>query len=58
LHSFVVINPNTIAQAKAADLPRKTGKTREPMAGIPLLVDNVATRDSPADDRWFAGAEG
>lgn len=49
LHSVIAINPDAIAQARAADASRKAGKASGPMAGIPVLVkDNVETKDPMA----------
>ncbi len=49
LHSVIAVNPDAVAQARAADAARKAGKASGPMAGIPVLVkDNVETRDPMA----------
>lgn len=42
LNSVIELNPNAIAEADALDAERKSGKTRGPMHGIPVLLkDNI-----------------
>ena len=49
LHAIIAINPDALAQAKAADAARKVGKDLGPMMGIPILVkDNIETLDPVA----------
>jgi amidase len=46
LHAVIAVNPDAIAEAKAADSARKGGKDLGPMMGIPVLVkDNIETLD-------------
>ena len=46
LNSVIEINPDAITIAKAMDDERKSGKTRGPMHGIPVLIkDNIDTAD-------------
>lgn len=49
LRSVIAINPDALAQARAADTARKAGKPQGPMTGIPVLIkDNVETKDPMA----------
>ncbi|HEX2848373.1 MAG TPA: amidase [Chitinophagaceae bacterium] len=44
LHSVIEINPDAIADARVLDEERKSGKTRGPLHGIPVLLkDNIDT---------------
>lgn len=44
LHSVIEINPDAIADARILDEERKSGKTRGPLHGIPVLLkDNIDT---------------
>jgi amidase len=46
LNSVIEINPDAISIAKAMDDERKSGKTRGPLHGIPVLIkDNIDTAD-------------
>ncbi|TAL44889.1 MAG: amidase [Chitinophagaceae bacterium] len=46
LNSVIELNPDALAIAKAMDEERKTGKTRGPLHGIPILIkDNIDTAD-------------
>lgn len=49
LHAVIAINPDALAQARAADAARRAGKDLGPMMGIPILVkDNIETLDPVA----------
>lgn len=49
LHAVIAINPDAVAEAKAADAARKAGKDLGPMMGIPVVVkDNIETLDPVA----------
>ncbi len=49
LHAVIVINPDALAQAKRADLSRKSGAAQGPLAGVPILIkDNIETADPMA----------
>ena len=49
LQSVLALNPDAIAQAKASDARRKTGKPLGPLDGIPILLkDNIETLDPVA----------
>jgi len=49
LHAVIAVNPDALAEAKAADAARKAGKDLGPMMGIPILVkDNIETLDPVA----------
>jgi amidase len=49
LHAVIAVNPDALAEARAADASRKAGKNLGPMMGIPVLVkDNIETRDPVA----------
>jgi amidase len=46
LNSVIEINPDAISIARAMDNERKSGKTRGPLHGIPVLIkDNIDTAD-------------
>ncbi len=46
LHAVIALNPDALAEAKAADAARKAGRDLGPMMGIPILVkDNIETLD-------------
>jgi amidase len=46
LHSVLEVNPDARAIADQLDAERKSGRTRGPMHGIPVLIkDNIATAD-------------
>jgi amidase len=46
LHSVIEMNPEALAIADGLDAERKTGRTRGPLHGIPVLIkDNIATAD-------------
>jgi amidase len=46
LNSVIEINPDAMSIAKAMDDERKSGKTRGPLHGIPVLIkDNIDTAD-------------
>lgn len=46
LHSVIAINPDALADARAADAARRAGGAHGPLFGIPVLVkDNIETAD-------------
>jgi amidase len=46
LNAVIEINPDALSIAKAMDNERKSGKTRGPLHGIPVLIkDNIDTAD-------------
>jgi amidase len=46
LHSVLEVNPDALAIADRLDAERKSGRTRGPLHGIPILIkDNIATAD-------------
>jgi len=46
LRAVIAINPDAIAEARAADARRQAGKSLGPLDGIPILVkDNIETSD-------------
>src|SRR6266851_1692105 len=46
LHSVLEVNPDALAIADRLDAERKSGRTRGPLHGIPILIkDNIATND-------------
>ena len=46
LNSVIELNPDALAVAKTLDDERKSGKTRGPLHGIPVLIkDNIDTAD-------------
>src|ERR1041385_1178913 len=46
LHSVLELNPDALAIADRLDAERKSGRTRGPLHGIPILIkDNIATAD-------------
>lgn len=46
LRAVIALNPDALAEAKAADARRKAGKTLGPLDGIPILIkDNIETKD-------------
>jgi len=46
LRAVIAINPDALAQARALDAERRTGRVRGPLHGVPILVkDNVETLD-------------
>lgn len=48
INSFIYLNPEALAQAKALDAERKAGKVRGPLHGIPIVLkDNFDTFDMP-----------
>lgn len=49
LRSVIAVNPDALAEAKAADVRRKAGKPLGPLDGVPVLVkDNIETLDPMA----------
>jgi amidase len=48
LNTVITLNPKAIAEAKALDAERKSGKIRGPLHGIPIVLkDNFDTFDLP-----------
>jgi amidase len=46
LNAVLILNPDAMAQAKALDTERRSGKVRGPLHGIPILIkDNIETLD-------------
>ncbi len=46
LRAVIMINPNALADAKAADAARSAGKALGPLAGVPILIkDNIESAD-------------
>lgn len=49
LHSIISLNPNALADARAADRDRRAGRAKGPLFGVPDLVkDNIETGDGEA----------
>ncbi len=49
IHAVIAVNPDALAEAKAADDARKAGRNLGPLMGIPVLIkDNVETLDPVA----------
>jgi len=47
LRSVIATNPDAIAQARALDAERRSGRVRGPLHGVPILVkDNIETKDA------------
>src|SRR3954469_4205976 len=61
LHSVLEVNPDARTIADQLDAERKSGRTRGPMHGIPILIkDNIATADrmmTTAGSLALAGAK-
>jgi amidase len=48
INTVIALNPNALAEAKALDAERKSGKVRSPLHGIPIVLkDNFDTFDLP-----------
>lgn len=46
LNSVLALNPNALADARALDLERASGRVRGPLHGIPILIkDNIESAD-------------
>jgi amidase len=49
LNAVIAVNPDAVAEARASDARRKSGKSLGPLDGIPVLIkDNIETRDPVA----------
>jgi len=47
LHAVIALNPDALAEARAADRRRANGKRLGPLDGVPILIkDNIETRDA------------
>lgn len=47
INAVIALNPDALAEARARDTERKSGKSRGPLHGVPILIkDNIETSDA------------
>jgi amidase len=59
LRAVIELNPDALAQAKAADAERQAGRVRGPLHGLPVLIkDNIASADRMSTTAGSLALEG